>query len=123
VAALVTVIAVLLGCLSSLIFWSLFMGARQEAKDLQTRLTDVLNELTATRGGASEVNARLEQVITQLKAEVMSLEKDLSACRRDPAVLRDRLRRLLGDAEADLSGGGGVSTAGLGALSHDTTPK
>lgn len=109
-AYLIVIIAILVGSLASLIFWSLYMGAKRDVDDLQVRLDTSLAAGTASRLGAEDAVHRLERVVASLKAEVASLEKDLGAC-RDVSVVRDRLRRLLSNTEAGVSGGDGAGAS------------
>lgn len=63
--------------------WRLTAGQRgEDIKDLRLRIEND--------------SRRLGAVITQYRAEIMRLEKDVNAC-ADPVSVRDRLRRLLQD--------------------------
>ena len=80
----------------------LWKGAQVAADRSEAAATSLRTELTAARAALSISEtahagdaARLMAVVSQLRAEVASLEASLPA---DPAAVRDRLRVLLGAA-------------------------
>lgn len=93
-------IALGVGGLGIGLFAALWQAARaayvQERAESEKLRGSLSAATTATRVSETE-RARLEAVIAGHKAEIARLEGDLDAC-QDPAVVRERLRRLLGSA-------------------------
>jgi len=65
-----------------------------DKKTLEKELKETKKALEDEKLDKESARVRLEKVNAQLKAEISTLEGDLSLC-RDPSVIRDRLRRVL----------------------------
>jgi hypothetical protein len=72
---------------------ALALAEQHRAGDLEAELGDTRRQMA--RG--DEALARRVNVTTHLLADIDQLQEDIDAC-QDPAVVRDRLKRMLSDA-------------------------
>ncbi len=80
---------------------------RGEAREARTETDRLARIANATQLGKDDTTLRLERVIADQRREILALMEDLDSCVvRDPAVVRDRLRRVLSPDEADRGGAG-----------------
>lgn len=84
---------VLAAAIACLVLMSQRDSARRDVDKFRQSWEDALSANKAY----DEQISRREQVIFDLKKEVAELEKDLDAI-KDPTVVRDRLRRMLGSS-------------------------
>lgn len=119
-AILAAVIIALSGAVLSLIFWSMYAAERAKVEPLRTELGATQAAYKAAVATAAEKEERLEVVIAGLKKEIGTIEATLQTC-RDPAVVRDRLRGLLGAVQPSVPVPG--KPAGYGVGPYGGTPK
>jgi flagellar basal body-associated protein FliL len=117
---LIIVIAVLAGAVTSLVFWSMYVAKKAEVAPLQVQLASMTAAKDVVVVNWRDQQVRYEAVIEALKKEVATIEANLQTC-RDPAVIRDRLRRLLGSQEVGLPSG--APAAPVGAAPGGGAPK
>lgn len=96
-----------------------FNAAALENQALSQQLDAQRDQIVALDNQRTTERLHLEAVIENLKKEIENLEKDLYQV-RDPAVIRDRLRRLLAFSVPE-SGSG--RTPGYGQLPYGSTSK
>lgn len=120
-AILAVVIAILAGAVASLVLWSMLAAEKAKLAPLQTQVADCEKAKNDAILHAQEQQERLEAIIEGLKKEVATIEAQLQTC-RDPAVIRDRLRGLLGSVQAPVpvpAASGGA----YGTVPYGGTPK
>ena len=121
-------ISIGLGALSSAILAALWQGAKgallaekAKSQDLATQLTAVTAAAKVSEMARADDKARLEQVITQLKKEIATLE---ASAPHDPAAVRARLQQLLGGVSKNVPvPGSGGGQAGYGGVPFGLTTK
>lgn len=87
------------GVIWALIAKARLTDARHEAETLRAENDSLRAKLAEAEAAATDRTSRLETVIADYKRQVTDLEADLARC-QDPAVIRDRLRKLLGAGDA-----------------------
>lgn len=118
--ALAIVIAILAGAVGCLVLWSLLAAEKAKVTPLEAKLLEAEKLRVDAILQGQEHEERLEAVIAGLKQEVATIEATLQTC-RDPAVIRDRLRGLLGSVQAPVPAAG--ASGAYGAMPYGGTPK
>lgn len=75
---------------------ALASNQKKDIEALKGQIGEMVKNRLIEKAATEDALARKDKVISDLKAEVAELEKDLAA-NRDPAAVRSRLSKLLSD--------------------------